>query len=150
MGHPSAIIESSTTAPPTTQPTTTTEVNTAMNGGSDHHEAEIASRSSPVIQGAYPTGSHSVEPAVAAVVQKVATPPIESVPEKVEIAVEVVKEPEPAVVPNIPAAKQVPEPVAPVIPTVSIIHTILNLNSSNFKLIYYFSNLYLKLIVKFH
>jgi len=117
MGHPSAIIESSTTAPPTTQPTTTTEVNTAMNGGSDHHEAEIASRSSPVIQGAYPTGSHSVEPAVAAVVQKVATPPIESVPEKVEIAVEVVKEPEPAVVPNIPAAKQVPEPVAPVIPT---------------------------------
>jgi len=107
-------MDSPVAAATVTQSVTDGNVSGTMNG-TDHHEEEaVHSRSSPPMQAAY----QQIEPAApVAPPQKVATP-VESVPEKVEHPVEPIKEPEPAVVPNIPA-KQIMEPAAPVIPSVS-------------------------------
>jgi len=106
------VMDSPVAAATVTQSVTDGNVSGTMNG-TDHHEEEaVHSRSSPPMQAAY----QQIEPAApVAPPQKVATP-VESVPEKVEHPVEPIKEPEPAVVPNIPA-KQIMEPAAPVIPS---------------------------------
>ena len=102
------IMDSSAAAVPSTQSVTDGNVSATMNG-TDHQEEEtVQTRSSPPMQPTY----QQVE-----LVAPAAAPVVEPVPEKVEIPAEPAKEPEPAVVPNIPV-KQIVEPVAPVIPTV--------------------------------
>jgi len=101
------IMDSSAAAVPSTQSVTDGNVSATMNG-TDHQEEEtVQTRSSPPMQPTY----QQVE-----LVAPAAAPVVEPVPEKVEIPAEPAKEPEPAVVPNIPV-KQIVEPVAPVIPT---------------------------------
>ena len=110
LTNSTSIMDSSTAVP--TQSVTDGNVSGTMNG-TDHEEV-VHLRSSPPMQATY----QQVEPAaVVAPPQKIVAP-VESAPEKVEHPVEPTKEPEPTVVPNIPA-KQTIEPVAPVIPTVS-------------------------------
>lgn len=107
LTNSTSIMDSSTAVP--TQSVTDGNVSGTMNG-TDHEEV-VHLRSSPPMQATY----QQVEPAAVVAPQKIVAP-VESAPEKVEHPVEPTKEPEPTVVPNIPA-KQTIEPVAPVIPT---------------------------------